>query len=268
MTSVAIHGTSVAADLAAQLAFMASEGITLLELGLVNGTAPGDLGPDEIDAIAEACAAAGVRILALRTSIGLSLGPSDEDRKRLARCVRTARRLGAEHVLVQSYWRSVESGARDRFSVISGHFQRLLLGQILEGVVCCVRNVAGTTCETSLDLLRLIDAVGSSRVRAAFDPANAALVGEVAYSDGFPLLAPQLGYVYARDFDPGAGIFVPPGEGVCQWTKIMSHLRQSGLHVPLCLDFSMTHVGDDTQGGSPTRARAGTMALKGLLQHR
>ncbi len=265
--TVAVHGTSVASSLEEQLEFLASEGITLLELGSVNNVPVAELDPEEVDGIGRACAEAGVRVFSLRTSIGLSSGPNEDDRKGLVRCMRNAQRLGAQFVLAQSYWHSVDSHARHRFSQISGHFQRLLLSGMVDGVTLCVRNVAGTTCETSLDLIRLVDAVGSSHLRAVFDPANAALVGEVAYSDGFPLLAPYLAYIHGRDFDPGAGIFVPPGEGVCQWTRIMTHVMQIGPNVPLCLDFSLSHVGEGTQAGSTTRARVGTLAMKGLIRN-
>ena len=174
-------------SLGEQLAFMASEGITLLELGSVDGVPATELDSETVDGVARACTEAGVRIFALRTSIGLSSDPNEEDRKALLRCMRNAQRLGAQYVLTQSYWHAVDGRARHRFSQISGHFQRLLLSGMIEGVTLCVRNVAGTTCETSLDLIRLVDAVGSSHLRAVFDPANAALVGEVAYGDGFPL---------------------------------------------------------------------------------
>jgi sugar phosphate isomerase/epimerase len=263
---LAVYGSSVAADLRTQLQFMEEEGISRLELGTLGGRSLVDVPSEEIDALARASSQAGVQVFALRTDIGLGVEPAEADRERLTRYVHLARRLGSSCVLIQTYWQKSESDARDRFALVCAHFRRLFMSVAPKDITFCVRNLAGTTCETSLDLLRLIDAVGASHLCAVFDPGNAALVGEVAYGDGFPLLAPCLAYIHARDFDPGAGIFVPPGEGVCQWTRMLGHLKDGGLRVPLCLDFSMTSVGGEEGTSSATRARAGTLALKRLLR--
>lgn len=266
ITSVAVHGSSVAAGLEEQLRFMSEEGIPFLELGRLNETDCTDMTREQLQFIGRSCEAAGVSIFAVRTSIGLSADPSEKDRERMVRCMRNASTLGARYVLLQSYWRKITGGVRDRFSLICEHFRRMLVSSHSSDIIVCVRNLAGTTCETSLDLIRLVDAVGSQQLRAVFDPANASLVGEVAYSDGFPLLAPYLAYIHGRDFDPGAGIFVPPGEGVCQWTKIMTHLKQHGLAGPLTLDFSMSQVGNEVGASSLSRACVGTQAMRGLIK--
>ena len=263
---LAVYGSSVAQDPADQLRFMKEEEIFLLEAGFYGRTPIVELRPEQADAFAGACLEAGVEIIAVRTPIGLSRGPQESDHEKLVRCVRNAQRLGARYVLLQTYWRTTGEGSHNRFPLITSHFQRLLLAAMVEDITFCIRNVAGTTCETSLDLVRFVDAVSSFHLRAVYDPANAALVGETAYSDGFPLLVPYLAYIHARDFDPSSGIFVPPGEGVCQWPQIIAHLKQDGFNCPVVMDFSMSPTGDGPEKGSLTRAAVGALSLKGLLK--
>ena len=75
ITSVAVHGSSIAAALEDQLVFMSEESVSLLELGRIDGTDCADLTRDQLHVIGRLCEAANVRIFAVRTAIGLSADP-------------------------------------------------------------------------------------------------------------------------------------------------------------------------------------------------
>ncbi len=206
-----------------------------------------------------------MKVLAVRSRLGLAPSPRPDDQSALSKAVAVAEALGAKYVMLHSYWKVVRPGGTDRFFLVCDHLRRLLLTITSPSVTLCVRNVAGTTCETSLDLLKLVEAVGFTRLKAVFDPASAALVGELGYGDGFPLLAPHVAYVLGRDFDPGTGIFVPPGEGICPWPRLVAHLKQGEPKVPIVIDPSTTTAGEDEKNVDPQRAKVALAALGGLL---
>lgn len=86
---------------------------------------------------------------------------------------------------------------------------------------------------------RLLDELGSDRLRILLDPANivAGALGRPpaeALADAFALLGGDIVVAHAKDVD-AAGRFRPAGTGVVPWGAYVSLLRASGFAGPLIL---------------------------------
>jgi sugar phosphate isomerase/epimerase len=112
----------------------------------------------------------------------------------------------------------------------------------------------------------IIESVGSSHLRAAWDAANFVQVGVRPYAEGYEILRPHLAYVQIKDALAADGTVVPAGEGDGEVAETMRALHHDGFDGFFSLE---PHLGDvHALGGFSgpelfTRAHA---AFTGLLR--
>jgi sugar phosphate isomerase/epimerase len=250
-----------------QLAVLAAESISYLELRSVWSTNVADLSDAQLARFRRALDGAGVRVSAIGSPIGkigldAPLGPELDRMRRIADI---AAELGTGIVRVFSFFMPPgEPPQRHRQQVIE---RMRALVSIAEdrGLVLAHENekeIYGDRPERCADL---IAAVNSPALRATFDAANFVQCGVRPHSEAYGLLRPYLVYLQVKDALAATGEVVPAGQGDGQVRETLSALGNEGFAGYLSLEPHLAVAGryDGFSGAEGFRRAA--RALKELL---
>jgi sugar phosphate isomerase/epimerase len=251
----------------AQLATLAAESITHLELRSAWSVNVADFTGAQLAAFRAAVDAAGVRVSAIGSPIGkIPVGvPLPPELDRLRRVADVAASLGTAIVRVFSFFIPAgEPPQRYRDQVID---RMGALAAIAEerGLVLAHENekeIYGDVPERCADL---IAAVGSPALRATFDPANFVQCGVRPFSDAYALLRPHLVYLQVKDALAATGEVVPAGQGDGELRETLAALRDSGFSGFMSLEPHLARGGRFGGFSGPEGFRRAASALKFML---
>jgi sugar phosphate isomerase/epimerase len=257
----------ISPELDDQLATLAAESISHLELRSVWSTNVADLGDGQLASFRHALDDARVTVSAIGSPIGkigleAPLGPELE---RMRRVADIASELGTQIVRVFSFFvPPAEPPERHRSQVIDRMYA---LTQIAEdrGLILAHENekeIYGDRPERCADL---ITTVGSPAFRATFDAANFVQCGVQPHTEGYGLLRPYLVYLQVKDALAATGEVVPAGQGDGQVRETLSALRDSGFEGYVSLEPHLGQVGRYGGFSGPEGFRRAAQALKALL---
>ncbi len=270
-------------DLATALDAMASVGMTGVELRVIADRNILDLTDTEIDDVCAAVAVRGMHIVSIASPVlkcTLPDGPpidtrlqqdifgsayTFEDQPRLtARAFEVAARTGARFIRVFSYWRTVDP---DRcFDRVAAALHGLAERAARADVVIGIENEPACNIATAAESARLLAAVDHPALQLIWDPANAAVLGDTPFPDGYNLLPfDRIGHVHAKDcrvhdLIPEWG---PLGEMDIDWTGQVRALARGGYRGWISLE---THW----RGADGNRLQASLQcgrALRALVTH-
>ncbi len=257
----------ISPDPGEQLAVLAAESISHLELRSAWSTSVADLGDAELARFRRALDDAGVQVSAIGSPIGkipveAPLGP---ELARMRRIADVADLFGTRIVRVFSFFlKKEEPPGRHRAQVID---RMRALASIAEerGLVLAHENekeIYGDRPERCADL---IAAVGSPALRATFDAANFVQCGVRPQDEAYPLLRPYLVYLQLKDALAATGEVVPAGQGDGQVRETLAALRDSGFEGYVSLEPHLALAGRHGGFSGPDGFRVAAQALKSLL---
>jgi sugar phosphate isomerase/epimerase len=257
----------ISPDPQAQLAVLAAESITHLELRSAWSVNVADFTGVQLGAFRVAAAAAGVRVSAIGSPIGKIpvSAPFAPELERLRRVAGMAGELGTSIIRVFSFYLPPgEPPQRYRAQVIE---QMGALARVAEehGVTLAHENekeIYGDLPERCADL---ITSVASPALRATFDPANFVQCGARPYPDAYQLLRPHLLYLQVKDALAATGEVTPAGAGDGQLRETLAALRDSGFAGFMSLEPHLDLAGRQGGFSGPDKFRQAARALKGLL---
>jgi sugar phosphate isomerase/epimerase len=257
----------ISADPDEQLATLAAESISHLELRSAWSTNVADLDRGQLARFRHALDGAGVTVSAIGSPIGkievsAPLGPELE---RLRRVAAIAAELGTPLVRVFSFFvPAAEPPARYRLQVID---RMAALAQIAQehGLVLAHENEKGIYGDRPERCADLIAAVGSPALRATFDAANFVQCGVRPQTEAYGMLRPYLVYLQVKDALAATGQVVPAGEGDGQVRETLEALRGSQFEGYVSLEPHLARAGRFGGFSGPEGFRRAAVALKGLL---
>jgi sugar phosphate isomerase/epimerase len=250
-----------------QLATLASESISHLELRSAWSVNVADFSGEQVGAFRAALADAGVRVSAIGSPIGKIpvAAPLAPEVERMRRVADVACELGTAIVRVFSFFiPASESPERHRDQVID---RMGALTSVAEerGLVLAHENEKEIYGDTPARCADLITAVGSPALRATFDPANFVQCGIRPFSDAYGLLRPYLVYLQVKDALAATGEVVPAGRGNGQLRETLGALRDSGFAGFMSLEPHLAQAGRYGGFSGPEGFRQASQALKFLL---
>jgi len=257
----------ISPDPAEQLAVLAAENITHLELRSAWSVNVADLGHAELARFGKALDDAGVRVSAIGSPIG-KIGvdaPLEPELDRLRRVADVAAGFGTTIVRVFSFFiPATQRPERYREQVIE---RMRAFADIAEerGVVLAHENekeIYGDRPERCADI---ITSVGSPALRATFDAANFVQCGVRPHTQGYGLLRPYLVYLQVKDALAATGEVVPAGQGDGQVRETLAALADSGFDGYLSLEPHLATGGRFGGFSGPDDFRRAAQALKALL---
>jgi sugar phosphate isomerase/epimerase len=250
-----------------QLATLAAESITHLELRSAWSVNVADFTAAQVGELRVMLADAGVRVSAIGSPIGKIplAAPLPPELDRMRRVAATARELGTAIVRVFSFF--VPSGdppERHRTQVIE---RMAALAEIAagQGLVLAHENEKEIFGDTPGRCADLINSVNSPALRATFDAANFVQCGVRPFDEAYALLRPHLVYLQVKDALATTSEVVPAGEGDGQLREIMAALRDSGFSGFMSLEPHLARAGRFGGFSGPEGFRRASKALKFLL---
>jgi sugar phosphate isomerase/epimerase len=257
----------ISPDPRAQLDTLAAESISHLELRSAWSVNVADFTDEQLTGFRAAVDAAGVHVSAIGSPIGKIpvAAPLAPELDRMRRVADVAGELGTTLVRVFSFFIPPgEPPERFRGLVID---RMGALARIAEerGLVLAHENekqIYGDVPDRCADL---ITAVGSSALRATFDPANFVQCGVRPFSDAYALLRPHLVYLQVKDALAATGEVVPAGQGDGELRQTLAALRDSGFAGFMSLEPHLAEAGQFGGFSGPEGFRRAATALKFLL---
>jgi len=257
----------ISPDPQAQLATLAAESISHLELRSAWSVNVADFTDAHLAAFRAAVDKAGVRVSAIGSPIGkipvaAPLGPELD---RLRRVADVAASLDTAIVRVFSFYMPAgEPPERYRDEVIDrmgalariGEERSLVLAHENE------KEIYGDTPDRCADLITAVD---SPALRATFDPANFVQCGVPPFSGAYAALRPHLVYLQVKDALAATGEVVPAGQGDGQLRETLAALRDSGFAGFMSLEPHLAQAGRFGGFSGPEGFHQAASALKYLL---
>jgi sugar phosphate isomerase/epimerase len=257
----------ISPDLDEQLAVLAAESISNLELRSVWSTNVADLDDAQVARVRRQLDVSGVQVSAIGSPIG-KIGidaPLAPELERLRRVADVAHELGTTLVRVFSFFiPPMQDPSSYRAPVIDRMGQLAALAAE-RGLVLAHENekqIYGDRPERCADI---IASVGSPALRATFDAANFVQCGVRPHSDAYELLRPYLVYVQIKDALTATGEVVPAGQGDGQVRETLAELRDSDFQGYLSLEPHLAMAGRFGGFSGPDGFRLASSALKDLL---
>jgi sugar phosphate isomerase/epimerase len=257
----------ISPDPRVQLATLAAESISYLELRSAWLVNVADFTAGQLAAFRAAVDNAGVRVSAIGSPIG-KIGvaePLGPELDRLRRVADVAAELGTAIVRVFSFF--IPAGdppQRYRGQVID---RMGALARIAEelGLVLAHENEKEIYGDVPARCADLITSVGSPALRATFDPANFVQCGVRPFSDAYALLRPYLVYLQVKDALAATGEVVPAGQGDGELRETLSALRDSGFAGFMSLEPHLAQAGRFGGFSGPEGFGRAASALRSLL---
>jgi sugar phosphate isomerase/epimerase len=267
-----------APDLETALKGMSDVGMTGAEMRLVSGRNMIDLTDEEVDKVRRTVEKRGMAVISLASPLLKCVLPDSpaldtriehdvfgspytfDDQPRLTkRAFEVAERLGAPIIRVFSYWRTVEPERCLPAAAAALHE----LGETAakRGITIALENEQACNAGTGAEAAKLFALVKHPAVKLLWDPANASILGETPYPDGYKTLpADRVVHVHAkdcevRDHKPTWG---PLGEMAVDWKGQIEALRRDGYSGWISLETHWT-------GPNGDKFEASTICGKNLL---
>ncbi len=223
-------GDEIDTDPTVQVAVLQALGANNIEVRSAWGVNIVDLSPEQLDALATVFADRGMGVSAIASPIGkvdITL-PVEHEVERLGVAIQAARRLDTRYIRLFSFFsgdgvtpESIRDEVLQRMRALADLAER-------EGIILLHENEKDIYGDTPDRVLDIIESVGSSALRVAWDNANFVQVGVRPFTEGYAMLRPHLEYLQVKDAIAATSAVVPAGEGDGQLLETLTALRDDG----------------------------------------
>ena len=257
----------ISPDLDEQLAVLAAESISHLELRSVWSTNVADLDDAQVAGFRRQLEESGVQVSAIGSPIGkIDIdAPFEPELERLRRVAEIADQLGTTLVRVFSFFIPQAADPQLYRAQVIDRMSAFAELAAERGVVLAHENekrIYGDRPERCADI---IASVASPALRATFDAANFVQCGVRPHSDAYELLRPYLVYAQIKDALMATGEVVPAGQGDGEVRETLAALRDSGFRGYLSLEPHLATAGRFGGFSGPEAFRLACRALTDLL---
>ncbi len=255
-------------DLETQLDTLGAEGIRHLELRAVWGKNVLKLSDDELAKVKQRLAQAGVGVSSIGSPIGKIpvTDPFEPHLQSFMRALQVAGMMGAPYVRLFSFFIPEGKDPAAYRDEVLKRMGRLADAARPHGVTLLHENekhIYGDVPERCLDILQ---SVGSSNLRAAWDPANFVQCGVRPHTQGYEMLRPYIEYVHVKDSIMETGQVVPAGQGDGEVRETIRALKGSGFDGFFSLEPHLSSSGPFSGFSGLDLYREAAQAFKGLLK--
>ncbi len=227
----------ISPDLDEQLDVLEAEDIRFLELRGAWGKNVADFTNDDLKKIEKSLSARGIGVSAIGSPVGKSsiTAPFEVELKRFERILEIADWMGSSYIRMFSFFMPPEELASEGAAVYAKYRPEVMrrLEALAEmttpyGMILLHENEKDIYGDTALRCADLLDTVGSTNLRAVFDPANFVQVGVKPFSGAFPLLERHITYLHIKDafFEDGRVVVAGAGEGEVE--EVLTALHANG----------------------------------------
>ncbi|HWA82982.1 MAG TPA: sugar phosphate isomerase/epimerase family protein [Fimbriimonadaceae bacterium] len=231
-------GDEISGDLDVQLRTMKRLDVEALDLRTAFGKNVLQLSDEEIDRVAEAAKAHGLRIQSVSSPVNkvrYSPAGAGEELKKLERAAQIANRLGIRRIRIFSPETDPEGGDAAWPEVKAWMADQVALAKEKD-VLLMHENDGRFFGAFPANARRLLEAFHGEHFRAIFDFGNSVLIGCRTMRDWFPWLLPYLDTLHIKDASISQERFVASGEGDGEMVEAFRFLFGLGWAGPLTLE--------------------------------
>jgi len=148
-----------------------------------------------------------------------------------------ARFFGTRKVRIFSYWRVDEP--EKAYPYVRDRLARAAKVAAENDIVLILENEHECNVGTSKELGRILRDVNSPYLRGNWDPANAAMLHEIPYPDGYNHVKGMFPHLHLKDVKKGPGgklLWAPVGGGFIDWKGIFEALRRDNFQGDMALE--------------------------------
>lgn len=206
----------------------------------------------------------GLRVICIGSPIGKVPvdAPWPPHRDRFLRALERAHEFKAGMVRVFSFYAAADGARRE--SVVHERFRELVPLAAAAGVTLVHENEKDIHGDLADACLRLLRAVDSPHLRAAFDFANFVQVGEDPWR-AWLLLRDWVTHIHVKDARRVGGQVVPAGEGDGEVGRILADAAATGYHGFLSLEPHLSAAGPFSGFSGPRLFESAVAALRRVL---
>jgi len=175
-----------------------------------------------------------------RDTFNASFTEDDAD-ELLKKSFELAHNLGSQKVRIFSYWRVDQP--EKAYPYVRDRLARAAELASRNGILLVLENEHTCNIGTGKELGRLLTDIGSSSLKANWDPANAVMLGEVPYPDGYLAVrgasVNRIGHMHVKDVrkdSSGKLEWAPVGGGFVDWRGQFEALQHDGYNETLSLE--------------------------------
>lgn len=260
-------GDEIDDDPCVQLAVLNALGAQHIEVRSAWGVNVVDFDDEQVATLRSILTDAGMAVSAIGSPIGkvdVSLDPEHEV-ERLRRIIRVAHALETPNIRMFSFYRAHGVSADAIRDDVMGRMRMLADEAEKSGVVLLHENEKGIYGDTPARVLDIIESVGSSALRIAWDSANFVQVGVKPFTDGYAMLRPHLEYLQVKDALSSTGEVVPAGQGDGELLETLTALRDDGYTGFASLEPHLTGAFGLGGFSGPGAFGVAARAFRGLL---
>jgi 3-dehydroshikimate dehydratase len=270
MIRLSAFADEISPDLEEQIAVLHEQNIRWVELRSVWDTNVLDLSDAQVTRIIQRFGEERIGVSALGSPLGkvpVDVPWADELR-RLERAIELAGRFNTRLIRIFSFYPPSDPLRQEPPAYRADVMERLhrMADRAEESGITLLHendtDLYGDTVERCLDVLTTVQ---SSSVRAAFDPANFIVSGEVPYPDAFEALQSWISHVHVKDARPDRTV-VAVGEGVARWPELLERLRASGYDGNFSLEPHLAAAGRYQGFSGPDLFRHASQSFIAMLQ--
>jgi len=236
-------------DVEEQCEVAAGLGLRYAEIRSGWGTNILDLDDAQLDAMQAALARHAMQVSSIGSPIGKIFVDEDFEAHlvRMKRAADVAHRFDAPYIRIFSFFIRPGDDPDDHRDEVLRRMRALADVAEAADVILLHENEKEIYGDIPRRCVDVVESVGSSHLRVAWDAANFVQVGVRPFDEGYPLLRPHLEYMQIKDAHADGGMVTVAGDGDGQVLETIQALRQDGFDG----FFSMEpHLGDvDAFGG-------------------
>ncbi len=222
-------GDEIDADPAIQVAVLQALGASAVEVRSAWGVNVVDLDDGQLAGLHRLFEERGQTVSAIASPIGKVPvdEPVEHEVGRLGRAIAAAHALGTTNIRIFSFYFEGRSPQDVRDDVLTRMRALADLAE-REGVTLLHENEKDIYGDVPDRVLDIVESVGSSSLRLAWDNANYVQCGVKPFTDGWTQLAPYVDYLQVKDALATDSSVVPAGEGDGELLETLTALRDAG----------------------------------------
>lgn len=263
-------GDEIDPDPHVQVAVLKALGAGYIEVRSAWGVNVVDLTDEQLAELAKLLKDAGMGVSAVASPIGkvdVSLD-AELEVERLRRVIRVAHALETSNIRIFSFFRGEDVPVESTRDAVMLRMRALADEAERENVTLLHENEKDIYGDTPERVLDLVESVGSSALRLAWDSANFVQVGVAhPHDDGFATLRPYLDYLQVKDAVAETGGVVPAGQGDGQVFQTIQALAGDGYSGFASLEPHLDEAHALGGFSGPAAFGDAARAFAGLLAH-
>jgi len=236
-TKISGFSDEISKEIDVQFSVLNKLGISYFEPRGVDGNNISALDDDQVLALKEKMAAAGIRASSIGSPIG-KIKITEDFAPHFAlfqRVVRTAKLLDCRYIRIFSFYHEGEEWTACEREEVFRRLREMIAYAKEEDVVLLHENEKEIYGDTAKRCLDIMENLADEHFGAVFDPANFVQCGEDTKA-AFDMLVPYIRYMHIKDARYSDRAVVPAGMGDGNFTYILSALRKNGYSGFLSLE--------------------------------